>query len=49
MCEVLSEEYPKQVIRMGVNDTFGKSANANILLEYFKLTAKDIVEKVLEA
>ncbi len=45
VCEVLSEEYPKQVIRMGVKDSFGKSANANVLLEYFKLTAKDIVEQ----
>ena len=47
VCEVLSEEYPKKVIRMGVNDTFGKSANANVLLKYFKLTAEDIVEKLI--
>ncbi len=46
VCEVLSEEYPKRVIRMGVNDSFGKSGNANILLEHFKLTANDIVEKL---
>ena len=47
VCEVLSEEYPKKVIRMGVKDTFGKSANANVLLKYFKLTAEDIVEKLI--
>ena len=45
VCEVLADEYPKQVIRMGIKDTFGKSANANVLLEYFGLTAKDIAEK----
>ena len=46
VCEVLSENYPTKVIRMGVEDTFGKSGKAEKLLEYFKLTAKDIVERV---
>lgn len=45
VCEVLSEEYPCNVIRMGVNDTFGKSGKAEELLEYFNLTEKYIVEK----
>lgn len=47
VCEVLSEEYPCNVIRMGVEDIFGKSGKAEELLEYFGLTAKNIVEKVL--
>ncbi len=46
VCEVLSENYPAKVIRMGVEDTFGKSGTAEKLLEYFKLTAKDIIENV---
>ncbi len=46
VCEVLSENYPTKVIRMGVNDTFGKSGKAEKLLEYFKLTSKDIIEAV---
>lgn len=46
VCEVLSEEYPTKVIRMGVNDSFGKSGKATELLEYFGLTAKSIIEKV---
>ena len=46
VCEVLSEEYPCKVVRMGVKDTFGKSGNAVELLEHFKLTAKDIIEEV---
>jgi len=48
VCEVLSEEYPVKVIRMGVKDTFGKSGKAEELLDYFKLTAKYIIEKVKE-
>ena len=46
VCEVLSEEYPTKVIRMGVNDTFGTSAPAKELVEYFKLDAKAIIEKI---
>ena len=48
VCEVLSEEYPCEVTRMGINDTFGKSGKAEELLKYFKLTSEDIIEKVLE-
>lgn len=46
VCEVLSENYPAKVIRMGVADTFGKSGKAEALLEYFELTSKHIQEKV---
>lgn len=48
VCEVLSEEYPTKVIRMGVKDTFGKSASAAELLDYFELTARHIIEKIKE-
>lgn len=46
VCEVLSEEYPCKVTRMGIKDTFGKSGKAEELLSYFKLTAKDIIEEI---
>ena len=46
VCEVLSENYPTKVYRMGIKDTFGKSGNAQKLMEYFKLTYKDIIEEV---
>lgn len=46
VCEVLSDNYPAQVIRMGIEDQFGKSGNAEKLLEYFKLTSKDIIELI---
>lgn len=48
ICEVLSEEYPTKVIRMGMNDKFGKSAKAEQLLKYFKLDSQAIIEKVKE-
>ena len=48
VCEVLSEEYPCKVIRMGINDKFGKSGKAADLMKYFKLTSEDIIEKILE-
>lgn len=43
IAEVLTAEYPKGLIRLGVKDTFGKSGKAEELMEYFKITAKDIV------
>ena len=46
--EVLTEIYHKQLIRMGIPDTFGKSGKAEELMKYFKITAEDIVEKMIE-
>ncbi len=48
VCEVLSEEYPIKVERMGIKDTFGKSGKADELLKYFKIDSNAIVEKVLQ-
>lgn len=45
--EVLTEEYPTKLERMGMHDIFGKSGKAEELMEYFGLTAKAIVEKFL--
>lgn len=47
VCEVLCNEYPTKVIRMGMKDCFGKSGTAQELLKYFKLTSEDII-KVIE-
>ena len=44
--EVLTEEYPCKIVRMGIKDQFGKSGKAEELLKYFKLTYNDIMEKV---
>ena len=42
-------ECPVPVVRLGVNDTFGKSGPAVELLKIFGLNAKNIVVKVKEA
>jgi len=47
VCEVLAEEYPCKVIRMGVKDKFGKSGKAEELLKYFELTADDIIKNII--
>ena len=43
--EVLTDSYPKKLVRMGINDEFGKSGDAIELMKYFKITSKDIVEE----
>ena len=44
--EVLTEEYPAKLERMGIKDTFGKSGKAEQLMQYFEITAKDLEEKL---
>ena len=46
VCEVLAEEYPAKVVRMGIKDRFGKSGKAEQLLKYFKIDSRAIVEKI---
>ena len=40
--EVLTDEYPTKLIRLGVNDTFGKSGKAEELMKHFGITATNI-------
>ena len=44
--EVLTDEYPVKLIRLGIKDTFGKSGKAEKLMEYFEITAKDIIKEI---
>ena len=46
ICEVLAEEYPKKVTRIGMKDRFGKSGKADQLLKYFKMDSEAIIEAV---
>lgn len=46
VCEVLSEECPTKVVRMGMQDRFGKSGKAEQLLKYFKLDSQAIIEEI---
>ena len=47
--EVVSEEWPVPVVKLGVNDTFGESGKPNELLEAYGLTTKELVAKVKKA
>ncbi len=44
VCDVLSEELPTKVIKIGVNDVFGHSGPAVQLLKDFGLSAENIVK-----
>ena len=44
--EVLCEEYPKKLVRIGIQDTFGKSGKCEELLEYFGLTSEKIAKLI---
>ena len=46
IADVLTEEYPCKLIKLGVKDEFGKSGKATELLEYYGLTAKSIIESI---
>ncbi len=48
IAEVLSEEYPKKLTKLGIKDEFGKSGNARELLEYYGLTSDKIVDCLSE-
>jgi transketolase len=48
VAEVLSENYPVPLKRVGVEDKFGRSGKPEPLLEMYGLTAKNIVSKVKE-
>ncbi len=49
VCEVVAESCPVPVLRLGVEDTFGRSGPALELLKLFGLDAEHIVEKVKKA
>ena len=42
--EVLTDEYPVKLTRLGINDTFGKSGKATELMKYFGITDEDLVK-----
>jgi transketolase len=45
VCEVVSEDWPVPVKRVGIEDKFGKSGKPELLLEMYGLTAENIVIK----
>ena len=50
VAEVVCDEYPVPVVRLGMNDCFGETATLEYLLDKFELSSKHIVraaEKLL--
>lgn len=45
---VLSEEYPKKVTRIGVNDVFGKSGSVKDLMNMYGINKEHIIDEVLK-
>ena len=51
IADVLSEEYPSKLVKMGVKDRFGESGKATVLMEKFEIDFTAIVkvfEKLME-
>lgn len=46
VCEVLSENLPTPVYRIGINDEFGQSGEQRELMEFYGLTASKLAEKI---
>ena len=49
VAEYLSENYPVPVVRHGVNDEFGRSGKAPLVLEAYGITPEGIVKKAKKA
>lgn len=47
--EVVTDSYPVPVLKVGTEDTFGKSGNAEALMLKFGLSKENIIEKVKKA
>ena len=45
IANILCEEYPKKLEKIGINDTFGKSGNAKEVYKHFGLTKENLVNK----
>lgn len=48
IADVLSEEYPAKLVKMGVKDRFGESGKATVLMEKFEIDSTAIVKQVEE-
>ncbi len=49
VAELLAEQYPAPLLRVGINDTFGESGKPDALLEKYGLTTAHIVQAAKEA
>ncbi len=44
IADTLIEEYPTKLIKLGINDQFGKSGKAELLMKEYQITCDDIIE-----
>ena len=45
--EVLTDEYPTKLIRLGIKDTFGKSGKAEELMKEFEITSENLIKEFI--
>lgn len=48
VCEVLAENYPAKVVRMGINNEFGESGKAEELVKKYKIDCDSIMKEVVK-
>jgi len=48
VCEILSENIPTKVLRIGINDEFGQSGEQRTLMEYYGLTGEKLANTILK-
>ncbi len=48
VCELLSENLPTSVLRIGTNDEFGQSGEQRELMEHYGLTGEKLAQKVMK-
>ena len=48
IAEVLADECPTKLKRLGIKDTFGRSGNAEELMKYYGIVAENIIEEFLK-
>ena len=46
--EVLTDNYPQKLVRMGIDDTFGRSGRAEDLMKYYGIDKNAIVEELID-
>lgn len=47
ICEVLSEQYPVKVKRIGINDEFGQSGEQRELMKHYALTSDMLAQRII--
>ena len=46
VCDVLSEKAPTKVMKIGINDVFGESGSASVLVQKYGLDGEGVYNKI---